>query len=944
MANKSITDKSIVTTAQNRIASNPTKETEFWNTQQAPAGTSLRADTPTQSTSLPPQTGGGFVSDVSMSAYMRAVNIDIVARNLRPNRRIYVYFDGKDVTKLMQKPNIITCWPPFPPPDPDANNVVNKTPEDLDILEGNAKVLYAKRKGNEYYLYIGEIFGANNQVDTANAELVVINTRTGARSNVINQKHASGVLKSAQKYLKKRPEGMTAGQWQKEMVEKRYWSLEGVNLKKEGTANLVGQTITILSGPNPGQTTKILSYNVANGEIYLSRGLPELIYCNNVVYSIGNLDPNANANNTVVIDGQPVYYDSGAPDVVPSVNKQSSGNLYTDENGTFVGTLRLPDPIVSPEYRFKVGEKLLRITDSPVNDPDDATTIAEYNFVAYGLNLSTSQLVINGVPIKISANNVIPGSNTTSNSSNTTIIRTKNKEKKRDPIAQSFYVDPEEYPNGFFTPFVDLFFANKGVLPVEVQIRSMVNGFPSSTEILPNAVSIKDSDEVNVTELPDPTNANSYTRFEFTSPIYLQAGTEYALVVLTNDFDYDIYVSELGEKIIGTDRIVSEQPYLGSLFKSQNATTYTPIQSEDLMFVIHKCQFEAAGAITFAEKKDRQFSKPIFEFNSDANTKVDAFEVHSDVIELPGTTLQYSYRSMDAVTEDLDDTYTVFKPEKRTLVNKRKLVYSPDIPTESFFMRVDMTTNSTDISPVLYTNKQSLSTLETQINNLSLDGRRVVVANTGNGYTRQNTSVSITSNTGQGANAFILTKVETIPTGKIETLFFDSNGYGYYDDVNVSITSTDANVTPAVIEIQSETGKFGGPAEARYISKTVTLAPEFDAGDLRVYVTAIKPREADIQIYYKIRNNFDNESIDDKKWIRMVQVPGVTDFSQSLDAIEFEYRPSLTSNNIIYSTDNATFNTFNQYKIKIVMGSTDTVLQKIPYIYDMRAIALPGDD
>jgi hypothetical protein len=41
----------------------------------------------------------------------------------------------------------------------------------------------------------------------------------------------------------------------------------------------------------------------------------------------------------------------------------------------------------------------------------------------------------------------------------------------------------------------------------------------------------------------------------------------------------------------GTSRTISEQPYLGSLFKSQNASTWTADQSQDLKFTIYRANF-----------------------------------------------------------------------------------------------------------------------------------------------------------------------------------------------------------------------------------------------------------------------------------------------------------------------------------------------------------------
>ena len=45
-----------------------------------------------------------------------------------------------------------------------------------------------------------------------------------------------------------------------------------------------------------------------------------------------------------------------------------------------------------------------------------------------------------------------------------------------------------------------------------------------------------------------------------------------------------IDAAHAGEKI-------SEQPYIGVLFKSQNASTWTPSQFEDLMFKIYRADF-----------------------------------------------------------------------------------------------------------------------------------------------------------------------------------------------------------------------------------------------------------------------------------------------------------------------------------------------------------------
>jgi hypothetical protein len=452
------------------------------------------------------------------------------------------------------------------------------------------------------------------------------------------------------------------------------------------------------------------------------------------------------------------------------------------------------------------------------------------------------------------------------------------------------------------------------------------------------------AEDVTVSTSPNPSSPNTYTRFAFSSPVYVAPDSDYAFVILTNDFDYDIYVSELGEKIIGTDRIVSEQPYSGSLFKSQNATTYTAIQAEDIMFVIHKCNFYNAGSIILSEEKNLEEGVPYYDRLADSNVAFDAFEVHSDSVELPGTELTFSYKTVSNITDTVDADYTQFKPDKRTLLTERKKLYGKRILEDSFMMKVDLSTTSVDVSPIISIEKQNLGTLSTVINNMGIDSYRISLKNRGNNYTTQNTTITFTSNTsGDGAEAVPIILTERVPTGKIGGLYFTSNGFDYFDDVSANVITTDANASNAIITVDTELGKAGGPAAARYISKTVTLAPEFDAGDLRVYLTAVKPPESNIQVYYKVHNRYDNESIAEKNWVKMTQRVGEINFSSRLNPIQLEFRPSMNSNNIIYSTNTATFDSFNQFKVKIVMSSSSTVLTKIPYVYDMRAIALPAD-
>ena len=160
-----------------------------------------------------------------------------------------------------------------------------------------------------------------------------------------------------------------------------------------------------------------------------------------------------------------------------------------------------------------------------------------------------------------------------------------------DPLAQSFLITEA---NGIFVTKVDIFFATKdpGTLPCWGQIRQMVNGYPAP-EILSGSTVFKFPHEIAAT-----TDASVATSFEFDEPIYLSPGKEYCFVILATVPTYNIYISKIGDFVLGTtDAKIVKQPFLGSLFKSQNNSTWTASQWEDMKLHIHAAKFEVNSGV-----------------------------------------------------------------------------------------------------------------------------------------------------------------------------------------------------------------------------------------------------------------------------------------------------------------------------------------------------------
>ena len=104
--------------------------------------------------------------------------------------------------------------------------------------------------------------------------------------------------------------------------------------------------------------------------------------------------------------------------------------------------------------------------------------------------------------------------------------------------------------------------------------------------VLPFGRKVLEPSEINISD-----DASVATTFTFDSPIYVEEGKEYCFVTLTDSVYYKVWISELGQLDVGGSRLVSRQPHLGVLFKSQNNTTWNAIQSEDMKFTLYRAEF-----------------------------------------------------------------------------------------------------------------------------------------------------------------------------------------------------------------------------------------------------------------------------------------------------------------------------------------------------------------
>jgi len=274
--------------------------------------------------------------------------------------------------------------------------------------------------------------------------------------------------------------------------------------------------------------------------------------------------------------------------------------LISDVSSFCAGSFFIPNPNNINFPRFETGTKVFTLTNDAENDANKASTLTDETFTAAGTLETVQENILSIRNARVEQRQEFQERNV-EESLGTTVVGEDVLDRSTseritgwyDPLAQSFLVEDD---GGVFITKCDIFFRTKddADVPCVFQIRSMKNGFPTQ-HILPFSEIILQPEDV--TTSADGSVATTVT---FKAPIYLEGGnTEYAIALASNSTKYSVYISRIGETDLLTDTYISNQPYLGSLFKSQNASTWEPSQWEDLKFTLYRAEFETSGSVEF---------------------------------------------------------------------------------------------------------------------------------------------------------------------------------------------------------------------------------------------------------------------------------------------------------------------------------------------------------
>jgi hypothetical protein len=608
-------------------------------------------------------------------------------------------------------------------------------------------------------------------------------------------------------------------------------------------------------------------------------------------------------------------------ETIPDITSfYSIGRMRTDESGSVVGIFTIPNGT------FRVGEKLFRLVDNSSGDIGSSSTNGDASFFAQGLLQTIEETIVSTTVPQIqrtTVNDTRVVSTTTT--TNRTVIWT-------DPLAQTFLVSPVQFPQGIFLSKVRVCFKSKDdKIPVTLQIRPSVNGYPSSSVIYPFGTVSLTPDKVKVTETPNLDDPTKYTEFIFDAPIFMQPG-EHTFVLLANTNKYEMFIAEIGKQDLVSNREISEQPYGGSLFLSQNGSTWTADQNSDMMFRLFRYQFSA-------DPVSAQF---LVNFPETTATPYDLTHLITADVSVAETVLGYrfnsetltsgyvGYQSINPLTDyDMNDGFGT-------------RILNPETGDSTFILNAQMQTLNADISPFIDISRMGFLAVNNRVNDLGLSNNQLTIISGGSGYANS-TDVNITITGGGGAGA---TAEANVVGGVIDAVYIVDPGSSYTQTPTVVVTPGSGGGSGAQINVTSETSKRGGPAAARYISRRVTLNDGFDSGDLRVYLTTYKPSGSQIYVYVKILSSSDSDIFDDKEWQLLTPLGNANFVSTNAnDYRELLFAPGINGieeNAITYTSNGVTYNTFRTFAIKIVFSSTNSA--NVPKVRDLRAIAIPSGD
>ena len=615
--------------------------------------------------------------------------------------------------------------------------------------------------------------------------------------------------------------------------------------------------------------------------------------------------------------------------------------LTTNAAGSATGVFTIPDPKVTTNPEWRVGKRAFRLTTSSTNVLTEGLVYssAETDYTAKGM-IQTVQGSVISTRETLVQRTTASDTSVVIGATGTRILR-DDTGPWFDPICQSFLVDQKD---GIFVTSVNLFFASKSsVLPATVQIRTMVNGYPTS-EVVPFAQVAVASGDITTS-----TDASEATTFTFPSPVFLSNNTEYSICAIANSDDFTIYTAKMGQTTLDGTRLISQQPYLGSMFKSQNSTTWTAEQNEDVKFTINRAKFTTnttgkvylvngvVPVLTLAQNPISTTASSTtivihhrnHGMHTTANNVTIAGVPSGTYNGIASSNINGTYTAIGDITMD---SYSVTAQNSdaadatgdvggTVVTATRNMMYDIIQPIASTIVPPGCTISSTMRNTTGRTLEQSegefsLSTVAKQKTfDLNTDyylTAPMIVASTINETNEMSSSksLSLTISIGSPTDDNIS---PVIDTARLSAILVRNRLYS-------PVSGTTTNFV-------ADTANTGGSGPAQYITRPVILENESTSLDIRL--SAHVQSTSEVEMIYRVSNADDSRKMGDLAWSAF-NSDGSPDTAVPPSDDDTTFREHK------YSVSGTT--TFTAFQLKIILKGTSS--SYAPRVKDMRGIAL----
>jgi hypothetical protein len=766
--------------------------------------------------------------------------------------------------------------------------------------------------------------------ETERAPELVINNPNGSWDNLVKQTGNSGQLSEF-------PLSTVWNNWQdtwagtpSEVQRQRVSTYETrgghgwrVIAKEEiTTAQQVSQTRTGIRSVAIPETVR-----TSIGDRIVSVAFVPFIRSRTLTFSATRLKPNTRV--------YPFFDGIDVSSYVTPTGGSLGGNLVSDTNGAVSGTFAIPDPKVDSNPRWRTGQRQFRLTSSSTNSlTGTIETAGNAEYIARGLLETVRETIISSREFRVE-NRAVDESRQ--------ITRTSTRTEERqvgyhDPLAQTFLIDDA---GGVFLTSLDVYFSSKDSnIPVTLQLRNVVNGYPGQ-KILPFSEVTKNPADVNISS-----DASAVTTFTFPSPVYIQDNVEYCFVLLANSQEYNVYVARMGETNIGSDRTISAQPYAGVLFKSQNGTTWSAEQNEDFKFKLKRAEFSnVTGTVTLSNdtlSARTLKNNPLRTTNGSGVIRVfhpnHGMHGTSNNVTIAGLAsgtyngiasgdINGTYTSISNVTLDSYDITTTGTATATGDVGGTTVTATQNRVYDVLNLAGIQTLQVPDTSMRFFVQPTSGKSIHGSESEFSLTtyGNRISVVPNDNIYFEAPKMVAseINETNEMSGNKSLFVTIELSTTNTKLSPAIDLQRTSAFVIGNRLNNPTSGN-TPDYVD---DTSSSGTSTAAVYLTKPVILENESTSLDVRL--TQNVRSSSSVRVYYRIIGSQDERKIDDLSW-----VPFNTDGSEDLTVTPAE--DDVTFKEYKYSVSN--LSSFTSFQIKIVMKGS--ISSYPPILRDMRAIAL----